>query len=161
MQGEGETYVGLLASALTELGIVSLTSTQTGRGSQDEPLDLLCVTTFGGSVLMEAVAHMDEEVSADNTKPVLFVQPNYDLLLMQFDPPLVYQLLSFAQIQRLGRVSTFRLTQQSLLRGLSTGLRIEHVLNVLDEYTGQQGIPQNIEYTLRDWVKAYREAQLT
>lgn len=160
IQGEGETYSGLLSSALSELGIVSLTSHSDVPGSVDNRSSLFCVTVFGGTVLGEADPPVEVIASVD-TKPILIVQPNYDLLLMQFEPQVVYQLLSFAKIERMGRVSTFRLTQQALLRGLAQGLRIEHILAFLAEYTGHKDLPQNIAYTLRDWAKDYREVQLT
>lgn len=160
IQGEGKTYCGLLSSALSELGIVSMTSHVDAPGSVDDQSNLFCVTVFGGNVLGETVPSIEVTASVD-TKPVLIVQPNYDLLLMQFEPQVVYQLLKFAKIERMGRISTFRLTQQALLCGLAEGLQIERILALLAEHTGHKDLPQNIVYTLRNWVKAYREAQLT
>ena len=114
---------------------------------------------FGGTALGET-GSPGEAPRSVNAKPMLIVQPNYDVLVMQFEPHLIYQLTLFAKIERMGQISSFRFTQQALLRGLAQGLRFEHILTFLAEHMGKD-LPQNIDYTLREWVKSYRDAQLT
>ena len=161
IQREGETICGLLSSVLTELGLVSLVAHADASEGEKERADLFCVTAFGGNVFGEAGSSRGVESGSLDPKPVLIVQPNYELLLMQFEPRVVYQVLKFAKLERMGRISTFRLTQQALLRGLAQGLRIEHIHAFLSEHMRDKDLPQNIVYTVRDWAKAYREVQLT
>ena len=90
----------------------------------------------------------------------LIVQPNFELLLMQPDLPTLYSLLPFAQVNALGNVSHLTLTRSSVLRGMNFDYTVERVLQVLERYS-QKGIPQNVDYTLRDWAKAYRAVQVS
>jgi hypothetical protein len=157
MEREGPTYVGMLTSTLTEMGIVSVF--QHGRNGQEKQHEVFCVTPFGGTLL----AHEDDQPlssSSDPQKPLLIVQPNYDVVVLEFLPSLIYRLLSFAQVQRIGMVSEFRLVQRCLLRGLARGATVEQVMALLAEQSGKMTLPQNVAYTLRDWTREYREASL-
>jgi hypothetical protein len=92
---------------------------------------------------------------------VLILQPNYEILLMEFDTNLVYKLLAIAEPVRIETVSTFRLTKLALLNGLASGVLLEDALAFLASHTTQKELPQNVVYTLKDWAKAYREFRLT
>ncbi len=85
----------------------------------------------------------------------LVVQPNFELLLLQPDFPTLYRLLPFTQVNQLGMVSRLTLTRESVLRAVAAGMSIEKMLQLLEEHS-QKGMPQNVDYTLRDWVKLYK-----
>ncbi len=90
----------------------------------------------------------------------LIIQPNFELLLMQPDLPTLYSMLPFAQVNSLGNVSRLTLSRASVLRGLEWGLTIEEIFQFL-ETQSQKVIPQNVDYTLRDWAKAYRAVEIS
>src|SRR5579883_1670856 len=90
----------------------------------------------------------------------LIVQPTFELLIMQPDLPALYSLLPFAQLNSPGNVSRLTLTRDSILRGLEWGLTIDEMLQILESYS-QKPIPQNVDYSLRDWAKAYRAVEIS
>jgi hypothetical protein len=159
MQGGGRMYVSLLASFLSELGIVSLASLPLPQASE-EGQEIFSVTSFGAAVLETIPAQSDASM-LDARQPALIMQPNYEILLMEFDTNLVYKLLAIAEPVRIGTVSTFRLTKLALLNGLASGVLLEDALAFLASHTTQKELPQNVVYTIKDWAKAYREFRLT
>lgn len=90
----------------------------------------------------------------------LIVQPTFELLLLQPDLPTLYSLLPFAQINSLGNVSRLTLTRASILRGLEWNLTIDEILQLLESQS-QKAMPQNVDYTLRDWARAYRAVEIS
>jgi hypothetical protein len=94
------------------------------------------------------------------TERSLVVQPSFEVLLLHPDMPTLYSLLPFAQLNQVEVVSRFTLTRTSVLRGLRTGMTVEHMLKVLQEHS-QKELAQNVEYTLRDWARLYKGARLS
>ena len=90
----------------------------------------------------------------------LVLQPNFELLLLHPDMPTLYSLLPFAQVNQVEMVSRLTLTRASVLRGMEAGHSIEEILSILQERS-QKEIPQNVAYTLRDWVKLYKDARVS
>ena len=161
---EGEVYIGLLSSTLYELGIVTLGYQDRGLAETDQFAnpDAFMLTDLGAAVL-----------SADSTTPVktaasplsngnrsLVLQPNFELLLLRPDMPTLYSLLPFAQVNQVDMVSRLTLTRASVLRGMEAGNDIEQILRILEERS-QKEIPQNVAYTLRDWVKLYKDVRIS
>ncbi|GER88102.1 hypothetical protein KDW_22640 [Dictyobacter vulcani] len=107
-------------------------------------------------VLEKAVEHK----KADAPRKSLIVQPNYEIMLLEPDFPILYKLLPFTQIKQLQMVSTLLLTQSALLKGMESGPGIDEILKVLTEASHKE-LPQNITYTLRDWAKQYKRATVT
>jgi hypothetical protein len=90
----------------------------------------------------------------------LVLQPNFELLLLHPDMPTLYSLLPFAQVNQINLVSRLTLTRNSVLRGVEAGHDVEMILRILEE-RGQKEIPQNVAYTLRDWVKQYKDVKIS
>ena len=101
-----------------------------------------------------------EHKKADAPRKALIVQPNYEIMLLEPDFPILYKLLPFTQIKQLQMVSTLLLTQSALLKGMESGLGIDEILKVLTEASHKE-LPQNITYTVRDWGKQYKRATVT
>ena len=161
---EGEVYIGLMSSTLYELGIVTLGYQDRGLAETDQFAnpDAFMLTDLGAAIL-----------SADSTTPVktavsplsngnrsLVLQPNFELLLLRPDMPTLYSLLPFAQVNQVDMVSRLTLTRASVLRGMEAGNDIEQILRILEERS-QKEIPQNVAYTLRDWVKLYKDVRIS
>ena len=151
---DGETYIGMLSSTLHELGIVDLgydRSTSLDTKTWQNPQTFM-LTEFGASVL----PRVDEKPSLIiDTARTLIVQPNFELLIMQPDMPTLYSLLPFAQLNQIGIVSRLTLNRASLLRALEGGKDVEQVIRVLEERS-QKELPQNVVYSLNDWVRLYK-----
>ena len=183
---EGEVYLGLLASTLYELGIVALGYSGTLPPDKDKPTnpDFFMLTELGAAVLAQSEQPTQEKskpsktrvtptevletVSADGTHNangtgghrVLILQPNFELLLLQPDMPTLYSVLPFAQVNQVDIVSRLTLTRTSVLHGIEQGMDIEQILQNLEAHS-QKEVPQNVAYTLRDWVKLYKDVRIT
>jgi len=156
-EGEGQLHRALLCSTLHEAGVVSLGYSPT-VSQTDEP-DLFQVTAWGASALRES-SDLSSDPLLTSAALQLIVQPNLDLVLMQFESELIYRLIQFAEVRRIGPASTFTLTQPALLRGLEAGNQLEDLLAFLTKVS-QRSLPQNVEYTLRDWARGYKEAHIS
>jgi hypothetical protein len=151
---EGIVYQGILSSTLSELGIIS---TDQHAGDMKTGVSRLPtrfgITEFGAQVLFE-------EATASTARPIkaLVVQPSFEMILLRFDPPTLYRLLPFSEVQLVEQVSRLTLTQHSVLRGIERGISVDQMLALL-KASSKQAIPQNVARTLRDWAKTYKEAE--
>ena len=161
---EGEVYTGILASTLCELGIISVGYSQTGQPLAERAVnpDVFMVTELGDKVLKVGAGQADVSLleQESNSGNALVVQPNFELLFLQPDLATLYKVLPFAQVNQLGLVSRLTLTKASVIRGLTSGKTIEQILTTLRDCS-QKGLPQNVEYTLLDWVKSYRDVSIS
>ena len=164
---EGEVYTGILASTLCELGIISVgysQNMQAGESLAEQAVnpDVFMVTELGDKVLKVGagqadVSLLEQEAGAGNA---LVVQPNFELLFLQPDLATLYKVLPFALVNQLGLVSRLTLTKASVVRGLTAGKTTEQILTTLRDCS-QKGLPQNVEYTLLDWMKSYRDVGIS
>jgi len=172
---EGEVYIGLLASTLYELGIVALgynSETPAEPGKHVNP-DYFMLSDVGAASLnpppkpkdhavvsTASAAHGSNGLDGTNGHRVLILQPNFEMLLLQPDMPTLYSVLPFAQVNQVDMVSRLTLTRPSVLHGLEKGLDVEQILQVL-EGSSQKEVPQNVAYTLHDWVKLYKDVRIS
>ena len=177
---EGEVYTGLLASTLYELGIVALgytSETLPAPGKSLNP-DYFMLTDLGATIVNQPLADgktvtktsttkaatakvtAQSDTSSANGHRALILQPNFELLLLQPDMPTLYSILPIAQVNQVDVVSRLTLTRASVLHGMEKGLDIEQILQVLEEHS-QKEVPQNVAYTLRDWVKLYKDVRIS
>ncbi len=161
---EGEYYTGLLSSSLNEFGIVALGYRQypSGEARDLKNPDAFMLTDLGHAALSKetkAQAPVSPLSNGNGPRP-LVLQPNFELLLLHPDMPTLYSLLPFAQVNQVNMVSRLTLTRNSVLRGMETGLNLEKILHILEE-SCQKEVPQNVDYTLRDWVKLYKDVKIS
>ncbi|GAC1394389.1 MAG: hypothetical protein NVS4B11_32900 [Ktedonobacteraceae bacterium] len=160
---EGEVYRGILSSTLYELGVVDIGYKHPDALSSTIPInpDYFMITELGRKVMALGTPGLDSQVLEEQlAQRGLVIQPNFELLLLQPDLSTLYTLLPFAQANRLGMVSRLTLTKASVLRGLQAGKNVEQILHILQEHS-QKELPQNVEYTVRDWTKAFKSARLS
>ena len=155
-------YSALLCSTLYECGMISLGFVQESGADRDEAPDLFMLTELGAAALADAAGKDVPSSAGEANQGPLILQPNGDLIVQSpYQWSTLYYLLQFAQVVHVGPVSTFRLAQPALLRGLEAGLSVEDILAFLTKHC-RHGIPQNVAYTLRwDWPKGYHVAGLT
>jgi len=155
--GEGQIHQALLLSTLYEAGVISLGYDQ--ADPQTGIPDLFQFSELGAAALGEDASQREVSLLPEEQKR-LIVQPNFQIVLLQFETDLIYQLIQFATITTIDRVSRFTLTQEALLRSLEAGNQLEDILSFLSTES-KHGLPQNIEYSLHDWAKAYKEARIS
>ncbi|GAC1424167.1 MAG: hypothetical protein PVS3B3_24440 [Ktedonobacteraceae bacterium] len=160
---EGEVYRGILSSTLYELGFVDIGYKDPDALSSNTPInpDYFMITELGREVLsLGAPGAESRKVEEHVVSRGLVIQPNFELLLLQPDLSTLYALLSFVQANQLGLVSRLTLTKTSVLRGLQAGKNVEQILHILQEHS-QKELPQNVEYTLRDWTKTFKSVNVS
>jgi hypothetical protein len=175
MKVEGEIYIGMIGSALFEMGLIDLGFNQadiTFEGKAAINPTAMRLNDFGKSVLKtlpnnekdvrKAAERLLKEISVAVAEPArkFIIQPNFDLLLLEPDMPSLYSVLPFVQAKQIGQSSTLQLTQNALLRGMRSGLSIDGIVQILQTRC-QNELPQNVVYSLRDWSKLYREAVIS
>ncbi len=161
MAGEGQRYLGMLSSTLYEAGLVSLGYTSEAV-DHNAPPEYVQLTPLGASVLADAPPDSGSSAGpwmATNER-ILIVQPSFEVVLLEPDMGMLYELLAFAQIKHIGPVSTFQLSQRTLMRGLEAGKTVEGILDLFAR-RGQKELAQNVVYTLKDWTKGYKEVKLS
>jgi hypothetical protein len=162
-RGEGQLYAGMIVSALHEMGLVSLgyPSEPAANGVVPRPPEWFQLTPPGAGVLVEEAAGAAATASLRSTpeERPLIVQPSFELLLLLPDMPVLYQLIHWAEIKRIGPVSTLTLTQKALLRGMADGYSVQQVLAFLTRQ-GSKDLAQNVSYTIKDWSRAFKGATL-
>jgi hypothetical protein len=128
---------------------------------EDGPLnpDAFMLTELGASVLSSIEGKATSQ-PAVNGKRVMVLQPNFELLVLEPDMPTLYSLLPFTQVNQVDMVSRLTLTRASALRGVEAGKDIEQMLQILAERS-QKEVPQNVAYTMRDWVKSYKDVKVS
>jgi hypothetical protein len=146
---DGEIIVGMLRSTLSELGVLALGYERDSVPGAEENInpDMFMLTEFGAEVLTGESSGSQQPSSRS-----LVVQPNFQVLLMDAYMPALYWLVRHATLERIGRVSRFTLTRDSLRRGLRRGGDVESAVAFLGNHC-QKALPQNVVYTLRDWAR--------
>lgn len=162
MRADGRMYQGMLASTLHELGIVTL-----GYHRSPETLDvrlqpdLLQLTQPGKDVLSSPLMDFPpEETRRLAEDHPLVVQPNFEVILLSPDMQVLYCILPFVDIQQVERVSSLRLTQTALDNAMRQGQKNDHIIALLGRLA-KKGLPQNVEYSLREWARNHLSAQLS
>lgn len=153
---DGKLLLGMLSSTLHDLGIVALgyDHGMPAMRALGDP-DAISLTELGAEVLRG-----DLGLAQVVTEQPLVIQPNFEIVLMEPHMPALYHLVRFAQPVRIGRASRFRLTRETLLRGLGQGMTLPEVLAFLRRHS-QREVAQNVAYTLSDWSRQYKDTHLS
>jgi hypothetical protein len=85
----------------------------------------------------------------------LIVQPNLEVVLMEFDPRVAIRLGEFARPLRFDRVAHYLLIPETVRAAVSRGLSVQDILTTLRDFSSQP-IPQNVEYQIKDWAGTIR-----
>jgi hypothetical protein len=163
-RGDGQLYAGMLAAALHEMGLVSLGyPCEPGAiGAAPQPAEWFQLTPLGAVAMADGPVGEEEVTSGFWFTPEerpLVVQPSFELLLLQPAMPVLYELIHWSEIKRVGPVSTLTLTQKALLRGMAAGYSVQQILTLLAQQ-GRKDLAQNVAYTINDWSRAYKGACL-
>lgn len=83
----------------------------------------------------------------------ILVMPDFEVVLFPSgdDAELIYDLDRFTSREKQGHSMHFRISEDSVVRGLRQGMRLQRILDVLDECS-QTPVPQNVRYSIRDWA---------
>ncbi len=156
-------YVSMLSSSLHELGLLDLgykKPQDDEDGVENHSPEAFQITSLGAAMLNGTKRSPVSEAGGAGDSHSLIVQPSFELLLLQPDLPTLYSILPFTQANQISTASRLTLTQNSLLRGMATGMTVAQIIQVLEQHA-QKELPQNVLYTLQDWAKLYKETRLS
>ncbi|MBN2382656.1 helicase-associated domain-containing protein [bacterium] len=134
-----------------------------------EPLHLMGLVDIGqmnnGDIafrinsLGKSVLNRETQPGMDAGSSALVIQPNFELLVPQ-DLPFAqrWKIESIADIVAVGKMDTYSLNKESVIRGLKNGLEPDIILDLLGKLSRAR-IPQNIEQTIRDWSEVYGQVK--
>ncbi len=96
-----------------------------------------------------------DELGKHDADDRFFVQPDFEIVVpwtVPFD--VRWELECMADAQQIDRVSTYRLSRESLARAMENGRTMEEVLRFL-QMRAKYGIPEHVEQTLAEWGMRY------
>jgi hypothetical protein len=148
-QVEGALIAYLIAKPLHWLGATSL-----GYDAEVNLCSFL-ITPWGAAFL-----GLPSEMPAEPLPSPMIVQPDFTIIAPAsgslYDR---FQLERVAAWQSSGESYVYRITRNSLARGLRQGIKIEMVLAFLKRVSGGK-VPRNVVSALRNWDKRRREVRL-
>lgn len=89
----------------------------------------------------------------------LAVGADFEILLFRPTPRRLWALGAISEPVRLDTVSTYRLTESAVRRGIASGLTLEQIETFL-ERGGGRPLPQNVAFTLREWSRDHAGVRL-
>ncbi|MBM3472927.1 MAG: WYL domain-containing protein [Armatimonadetes bacterium] len=99
----------------------------------------------------------------DDVRPPgrFFVQPNFEIAADGGGENIgaITRLARVADLTSFDRAALLTVTRESVLRALDGGLSREEILRLLSD-EGRVAVPQNVEYSVREWAAAYDRYEL-
>jgi len=129
---------------LMHLGLIRI-------GEDENSTTWFQITKLGQQLLTQdtIVEHVARE-----PERILIVQPNFEILVTEDAPLITAELALFAEVKEAGAVRVYRLTDNSVLRGLETGRPLDKWMEFVQQ-NSQSPMPGNVERTLQEWAKLY------
>ncbi len=153
---EPRRYIeAVLRRGLIWLGVIEF-------GTSDNDVEMLRVTPRGAALLGMKIEREAEQADGPPTGECMVVQPNFEVMLFLDPAPLrvVYRLYQIGQRAKLSeRVANFKLTAESVQRGLGMGLDADKVVDTLNEFS-HAPVPDTVAFQIRDWERVHRKLQL-
>ncbi|HUU55896.1 MAG TPA: helicase-associated domain-containing protein [bacterium] len=111
----------------------------------------------GGALLVAPVANFEKayRLEPPAAAPELLLGGNFELKA-NYDAPVETRLKieAFADQTGGGRFLSYRISKESFYRALDAGITADDVLSFLKEHVSRP-VPQNVEFSLRDWAGQY------
>ena len=102
----------------------------------------------------------DEPIENYEFESSFIVQPNHEVLASSYlAPELRWTLNHITELHQADKMSTYKLSAESIYSGLRSGLSFDEILAFLKTHS-RTGIPQNVEISIRDWAERYGQVYL-
>lgn len=83
------------------------------------------------------------------------LQPNYEILVPRnIDPLIRWELEEIAIARKTDQMMIYQITRDSIRQAFKKGKTEKDILSFLRQHTKQE-LPQNVEYSIRDWAREY------
>jgi len=105
-------------------------------------------------------------LGAQPVSPVLpleesfYLQPSFEVLFpYNLAPKIRWKLSAFSQLEKADQMMIARLSQESITQGIDKGMELDEIIRLLKDHS-KTGIPQNVEYSIREWGEKYGQVYL-
>jgi hypothetical protein len=138
---EHRLFAWMIRRLLRDLGMVTLACEET----------YFSITDIGWYALGLADAPSEDP---EATRDALVVQPDFEVIVYadRCPPKLRRKLDLFCERIRSGVVSTYKLTQESVYRGVRSGITANAFLGMLDQF-GRHAVPENVREHIEGWER--------
>lgn len=135
-------------------------------GFKDGKMMSFSLTEFGKELLTserkgskEPTIYYDKSKRSEQKK-ILFMTPNFEISVLseEIDKIALFDLNRFADIDKADVVSLYKITSETIMKGIESGFSLDKVIQFLKKYSSND-IPQNVIYQLRDWASKYGKVQ--
>ncbi|KYC52000.1 MAG: hypothetical protein AMQ74_00905 [Candidatus Methanofastidiosum methylothiophilum] len=149
----------VISDYLLWLGIVD-------GGFKDGKMISFSLTEFGKELLTserkgakEPTIYLDKSKRPEQKK-ILFMTPNFEISVLseEIDKIALFDLNRFADIEKADVVSLYKITSETIMKGIESGFSLDRIIQFLKKYSSND-IPQNVIYQLRDWASKYGKVQ--
>ena len=101
-----------------------------------------------------------EPIESYKFEASFIVQPNHEVLASSYlAPELRWKLNHIAELHQADQMSTYKLSAESIYKGLCSGFSLDEMLSFLKTYS-KTSIPQNVEVSIKDWAERYGQIYL-
>ena len=131
-------------------------------GESDDGVEIMRVNARGADLLGVKIEREDGNAGGPPPGECLVVQPNFEVMLFLDPAPLkvVYRLYQIGQREKLSeRVANFRLTAESVQRGLGMGLSSQTIVDTLNEFS-HAPVPDTVAFQISDWERVHGQLSL-
>lgn len=105
--------------------------------------------------LSEEDAHADLEIRLES---LIYPQPSFEILVpKETEPAVLWMLELFCDLQQIDGFRTYRLTRESVHRGLNWA-GIQDLIDLAVRCG--PGLPSNVQFTIKDWTAGFGKAAL-
>ncbi len=139
-----ESVWKILNQKLKLLGIV--------KTSLNKDEEKFFMPTILGSYFLGMITHKKIVRILSLRRGKFMVHPNFEVTLVskELDPKKMLELAMFSDLTKLDTVSVFRISRESVNKGLRLGLTADEMISFLRENCKGE-VPQNVEYSIGDW----------
>ncbi|MGE5328073.1 MAG: helicase-associated domain-containing protein [Deltaproteobacteria bacterium] len=100
------------------------------------------------------------EIINEEEENHFYIQPNFEIIAtVNLNPVLRWELDRFCDIGKIEKTIHYWITKTSIHRALSNEKNIDDLLSFLKAHS-KSGVPQNVEYTLKEWSASYGNVYL-
>ncbi|MEW5768516.1 MAG: helicase-associated domain-containing protein [bacterium] len=112
-------------------------------------------TVVRATALGRAVLKREEQGFSAPVERSFSLQPNYEVLVPRnIDPLIRWELEEIAVSEKTDQMMVYRISRDSIHQAFKHGRTEEDIISFLSRHTKQR-LPQNVEYSIRDWAREY------
>ncbi|MGM0401576.1 MAG: helicase-associated domain-containing protein, partial [Chloroflexota bacterium] len=143
---EGTLARHMLKTSLRWLGVVKV-----GYRQESRQPTAVSITPLGRRLLNDQEPVEEKAGAFTSTSPLATVKDDLTVeVACQNTLYERYQLERFAEWQKQGERAFYRITEESLYKGLNTDIKVEQIIHFLQRITGD-GVPSRVVQKIRDW----------